>query len=220
MVAEKVSVASALKVSVWYGELKEQTMKRFHVRVRSTADLLMHKFSTEASAALSGTVKKLKSGPPDPAEEAEQSAYRLEPDDGEERGQLCLPSEHFFQSMVLAASSFQVKGQGKKTYKDPVKGNVILEPEYVGLTDASDARLYDYKLDIRPARIRTARINRCRPLLKVWVAEFDIVVTDDTAVPSEVINAILVSAGQTKGVGDYRPRFGRFMVERFEEVTA
>lgn len=195
-------------------------MKRFHIRVRSTASLLMHKFSAQASANLSATVKKVQSGPPEPSEEAEQSAYRLDPNAGEERGQLCLLGEHFFQSMVLTASTFQVKGQGKKTYKDPVKGNVFVEPDYIGLTDVSDTKLYSYEIDTRQARVRTARVNRSRPLLKVWVAEFDIVVTDDNAVPTEVINAILVSAGQTKGVGDYRPRFGRFMVERFEEVTA
>lgn len=180
----------------------------------------MHKFSTEASAELGATVKKRKSGPPVPSEEAEQGAYRLDQKDGEPKGQLCLPGEHFFQSMVLAASGFQVQGQGKKTYKDPVKGNVFVEPEFIGLTDGQGKAMFDYAIDTRPARIKAARVNRSRPLLKEWVAEFDLVVTDDNAVPPAVINAILVSAGQAKGVGDYRPRFGRFMVERCEEAKA
>lgn len=194
-------------------------MMRLHVRIRGVASLLMHKFSTQASADLAATVKKRKSGPPDPKEEAESGAYRLDPKDGEKQGQLCLPGEHFFQSMVLAASSFQVQGQGKRTYKDPVKGNVFVEPEYIGLTNKDGEGLYTYEIDSRPARIKTAKINRRRPILKEWVAEFDIVVTDEEAVPIVVINSILVSAGQTKGVGDYRPRFGRFMVERFGEVN-
>jgi len=202
-------------------------MKRFHVKVRSAASLLMHKFSTAASAELAGNVKKVKSGPPDPKEEAENSAYRLDVKDGDpevivcgaKRGQLCLPGEHFFQSMVLAASGFQVKGQGKKTYKDAVKGNVYVEPEYIGLTGVDGKALYDYAIDCRPARIKQARISRNRPKLNEWVAEFDIVVTDDGSVSSEVMNAILVSSGQVKGVGDYRPRFGRFIVEQFTEVT-
>lgn len=194
-------------------------MKRFHVRVRGTTSLLMHKFSNQASAEVSATVKKRKSGPPDPKDEAEQGAYRLDPKNGEARGQLCLPGEHFFQSMVLAASGFQVQGQGKKTYKDAVKGHIYIEPDYIGLIDTGGKGLYDYEIDTRPARVKTGRINRSRPLLKHWVAEFNIVVTDEEAVPSSVINAILVSAGQTKGVGDYRPRFGRFMVEEFKEVN-
>lgn len=194
-------------------------MKRFHVRICGTAPLLMHKFSDESSADLASAVKKRKSGPPDPIEEAEQGAYRLDTKDGDAKGQLCLPGEHFFQSMVLAASGFQVQGQGKKTYKDLVKGNVFVEPEYIGLTDASGNSLYSYEIDSRPARIKAARINRRRPLLKQWVAEFDVVVTDDASVPAVVLNSILVSAGQTKGVGDYRPRFGRFMVEQFKEVN-
>jgi hypothetical protein len=176
----------------------------------------MHKFSTQASADLTTIVKKKKSGPPNPAEEAEQGAYRLDPGDGK-KGQLCLPGEHFFQSMVAAASGFQVQGQGKKTYKDPVKGNVFIEPEYIGLTDRVGRAIYDYNIDSRPARIKNARINRNRPLIQEWMAEFDLI-TDEEIVPGAVINSILISAGQTKGVGDYRPRFGRFMVIQFKEV--
>jgi hypothetical protein len=193
-------------------------MKRFHVKIQGVAPLLMHKFSVEASAEISATVKKRKSGPPDPRDEAERGAYRLDPADGEKKGQLCLPGEHFYQSMICAASGYQVQGQGKKTYKDPLKGNTFVEPEYIGLVNLGGVKLFEYKLDIRPVRIKAARINRSRPLIEEWVAEFDIVVTDEDAVPPAVLHAILVSAGQTKGVGDYRPRFGRFMVVKFEEV--
>jgi hypothetical protein len=195
-------------------------MKRFKVKVQGAGALLMHKYPVPATTEDAGnSVKPVKTGPPKPEDEAEAGAWRLDPNAGEEKGQLCLHGEHFFQSMVLAASGFQVKGQGKKTYKDAVKGIVFVEPEYIGLTDNAGKALFTYAIDIRPARIKAARINRCRPLLKEWAAEFDIVVTDEKAVPKDVINAILVLAGQTKGVGDYRPRFGRFIVERFEEVT-
>jgi hypothetical protein len=179
----------------------------------------MHKFGTEAIAGLAATVKKRKTGPPDPKVEAEAGAYRLDAMDGEAKGQLCLPGEHFFQGMVLAASGFQVQGQGKKTYKDAVKGNIYVEPDFCGLTDGNGTKLYDYEVDSRPARIKAARINRSRPRIPQWVAEFDIIVTDDDAVPTPVVNGILISAGQTKGVGDYRPRFGRYIIERFEEVV-
>jgi hypothetical protein len=179
----------------------------------------MHKFSAQASADMAGPVKKTKSGPPKPADEAEGNAYRLDPKQGEQKGQLCLPGEHFFQSMVLAASGFQVQGQGKKTYKDAVKGNLFVEPEFIGLTNGAGKSLFDYVIDSRPARIKQARVLRSRPLLSDWAAEFDVVVTDDDAVPMAVVNSILITCSQTKGVGDYRPRFGRFMVERFEEVT-
>jgi hypothetical protein len=32
-----------------------------------------------------------------------------------------------------------------------------------------------------------------------------------------VLNSILVKAGESVGIGDYRPRFGRFIVTRFEK---
>lgn len=192
-------------------------MKKFLVRVKGVAPLLMHKFSVSASAGLSATVKKRKSGPPDPAVEAEESAYRLDLVEKGGKGQLCLPAEHFLQSMIAVSGMFQIQGQGKKSYRDNIKGNILVEPDFIGLSNGQ-GKLYDYKIDVRPVRIKAARINRARPLLSDgWIAEFTIIVSDPNAVPTEVLNAILVSAGQTKGVGDYRPRFGRFMVEIFEE---
>lgn len=194
-------------------------MKRIHVKVRSTCPLLMHKFSTQASAQLAATVKKSKSGPPDPKEEAESGAYRLDPTDGEKQGQLCLPGEHFFQAMVMAAGGFQVQGKGKKTYRDAIKGNVYVEPDFMGLNTVAGNKLYNYTIDSRPARIKQARIIRNRPRLDEWVTEFDLITTDEDTVSPAVLNSILVNAGQTKGVGDYRPRFGRFLVEEFKEVA-
>lgn len=209
-------------------------MRRIHVAVNSACAVLMHKFGAAATLELEGKVKKTKTGPPPPRLEAEEAAYRLDPknsdpvwDDklpdesyrGKPKGQLALPGEHFFQTLVRTATGFQIKGKGKKTYKDAVKGNVYVEPDYIGLTDPETGKpLHDYEIDSRPVRIQAARIARCRPIIKAWRAEFDVVIVDEDSLPEEVLNAILVKAGQATGVGDYRPRYGRFIVERFEQV--
>jgi len=189
------------------------------VRIQGSAPLLMHKFSMEATAELEGTVKSRKTGPPPPDVEAEQGAYRLDPVNGDRKGQLCVPGEHVYQTMVKAASSFQVKGQGKKTFKDPVKGGVDVSPEYSGLTNSDTGeKLYNYVIDKRPARIGTSRVLRARPRLESWAVEFKLSVLDERILPADVLNAILVRAGQHNGIGDYRPRFGKFMVTKFEIV--
>jgi hypothetical protein len=186
------------------------------VKIQGSAPLLMHKFSMEATAELEGTVKSRKTGPPAPEVEAEQSAYRLDPANGDKKGQLCVPGEHIYQTMVKAASSFQVKGQGKKTFKDPVKGGVDVSPEYSGITSLKGEKLYDYAIDKRPARIGTSRVLRARPRLEEWSVEFKLSVLDERILPVEVLQSILVRAGQHNGIGDYRPRFGKFIVTRFE----
>ncbi|MBI2644709.1 hypothetical protein HYW94_00845 [Candidatus Uhrbacteria bacterium] len=186
------------------------------VKIQGSAPLLMHKFSMEATAELEGTVKSRKTGPPLPEVEAEQGAYRLDPANGDKKGQLCVPGEHVYQTMVKAASSFQVKGQGKKTFKDPVKGGVGVFPEYSGITNLKGEKLYDYAIDKRPARIGTARVLRARPRLEEWCTEFTLSVLDERILPVEVLQSILVRAGQHNGIGDYRPRFGKFIVTKFD----
>lgn len=194
-------------------------MNTIHVVLKNAPDcaLLMHKFSAQAGADLASRVKKRTSGPPDPADEAESGAYRLPAEEGQEKGQLCLPGEHFYQCLVRMSSGFQIRGQGKKTYKDPVKGGLLISPENVPLTDHKGVALFNYAIDSRPVVIK-GRVMRHRPRLAEWRAEFTLTVLDDDDIPLDVLSNILTDAGTKKGVGDYRPRFGRFIVEEFKPV--
>lgn len=195
-------------------------MYKIKVTVEGTGKgLLMHKFGIEATASVEREVKKAKPARPGPAEEAEQGAYRIETTDGN-KGQLCLPAEHFLGAMIKAGSSQQVKGKGKKTYKASMQGNVEIQPEYIGLTDDTSTPLSEYIVDSRPVRIKATggRVIRHRPHLKAWRAMFEIVVMDD-GVPLEVVQAILAEAGQSSCVGDYRPRFGQFRIVSFDKES-
>jgi hypothetical protein len=131
------------------------------------------------------------------------------------------PATHFEAAMVKAAVNFKITGKGRKTYRDLFKAAVFVTPEEIQLghkvpdeldTDA-DKSLY---LDVRPCIVNRARIVRIRPAFKAgWEAEFTIEVLDDQIAP-ELVQDVLTLAGKTCGVGDYRPRFGRFNVVRFE----
>lgn len=210
-------------------------MRTFKIRVRGVKPLLMHRFGLATQTDLESKTKKRSTGAPPAAEEAEEGAYRLTPQTGDPvwngngpqamqgktMGQLCLPSEHFFQSMATAASNFKVQGQGKKTYKEATRGNLEVCPDYIGLIDPeSGDKLFYYEVDSRPVRIQSSRVMRRRPILTKWAAEFEITVFDPQELPDEVLQHILEKAGQAKGVGDYRPRFGQFTIERFELVKA
>lgn len=166
--------------------------------------LLMHKFGTQAEADAVSNTKKSGKHIPTAEDEAEAGAYRME------SGELYQPAEHIYQAMCRAASDFQVKGKGKKTYKGVVTGNVVVTPECI------PHGIKTYDIDARPARIQRARIMRRRPLLKKWALNFGIQVIDEDLLPKEVLSAVLTKAGVSVGIGDYRPRFGRFIVTQFE----
>lgn len=181
--------------------------------------LMMHKFGVAAQIEVGNKVRQAGSANKVvPEVEAEQGAYRLEPKEGEAKGQLCLPAEHFLGAMTGAASSFQQKGRGKKTYKDNFKGAVEVRPDYLGLTDDQGKPVCDYAIDSRPVRVQKGRIIRHRPFFKPgWRTEFEIEVMDDT-IPLEVVQAVLEEAGRSKCVGDYRPRFGQFRIVSLDKA--
>jgi len=166
--------------------------------------LLMHRFPEVTMAGLVNPVKPSGKVKQTAEDEAEFAAYRLE------NGDLCQPAEHIYTALTKASGDFQVQGRGKKTYRDVVKGLVVIEPELISHKQTA------YRIDARPARIQRARIMRHRPHLATWQLAFKMTVLDSDLMPLEVLNAILVKAGQAVGIGDYRPRFGRFVVTRFD----
>lgn len=195
-------------------------MYTIHVQVEGTGrGLLMHKFSVKASTESEAKVKKVSRNHGTPESEAEDVAYRLDRVNGQDKGQLCLPAEHFLGAVVKAGSSLQIKGRGKKTYKGAFQGQLDVLPDYIGLT-SNNSQLFDFNIDSRPVKIKATqgRIVRHRPhILAGWRAEFDIQVADDE-IPLEVIQAAVEEAGRSCCVGDYRPRFGQFRIVSFEKA--
>lgn len=134
--------------------------------------------------------------------------------------QIYQPSSHIEGCMLKAASQFKVTGRRGKSYKDLFAANVIVSPDKIlhgvempdELDDDADKQLY---LDVRPVIVQRARVIRLRPTFKPgWKLDFEIQVTDDQ-LPSEILNDVIVLAGKTVGIGDFRPKFGRFIVSEF-----
>ncbi|HUT62171.1 MAG TPA: hypothetical protein VNA25_30395 [Phycisphaerae bacterium] len=103
------------------------------------------------------------------------------------------------------------------TYKDSVKGALLVSPEpIIPLLTPEGKPVTEYEIDGRPARIQRARVMRHRPHIREWRLDFELLILEEETLPAAVANAILVKAGQTVGIGDYRPRFGRFTVTKWE----
>lgn len=67
-------------------------------------------------------------------------------------------------------------------------------------------------VDARPVKVSTARLIRYRPKFDNWSARFDITFNSEQINRSELID-VMNDAGSLIGLGDFRPRFGKFEVE-------
>lgn len=71
--------------------------------------------------------------------------------------------------------------------------------------------------DTRLVRIGQARVMRTRPFFKEWHAEFNLIYSEP--VESDHIIRAVKHAGLMVGVGDFRPRFGRFEITAINGVA-
>lgn len=189
-------------------------MYTVNVSVEGVAPLMQHRFPLPNFENMSKG-GKVKTGEKDYTQEWREYFYTTP------EGEIYQPATHFDGAMVKAAANYKIQGSRGRTYKDLFKGNVFTSPEFIlhgikipeNLDTDADKCLY---LDLRPVVIQRARIVRIRPCFKPgWKLDFSIEVLDDQ-VPANVLNEVLSMAGRTIGIGDFRPRFGRFMVVRFD----
>lgn len=89
--------------------------------------------------------------------------------------------------------------------------------EYEGPRDReglwNDPRFRDY----RGVVVGKSKVMRTRPRFRNWSVRFSFVVGDDSLNRKD-IELALTTAGQLVGLGDYRPRYGTFVVNEFEQV--
>lgn len=66
--------------------------------------------------------------------------------------------------------------------------------------------------DVRSVKVHGARLMRYRPIFTKWSCYAEIAF-DEESINREQVLKCLEDGGQYCGVGDYRPKFGRFSVE-------
>ena len=138
-------------------------------------------------------------------EEAKNGLYT------DEKKRPYLPSMHIEQSLVKGGSAFQIRGQGKKTYKGDMLASIMVLPERIPISPP------DWSVDIAAVKIQGKQTFRARPLFKKgWKAKFEVQITNPDLQPSAVKD-ILQHVGVHVGIGDYRPRYGQFEITKWEE---
>lgn len=122
-------------------------------------------------------------------------------------GEPCIPGE-----MIEAVL---VNGAKKEKRGPAAKAGIIVEAnaplQYKGPRKPSD--LWDderFRLRV-PVRVGTSKIIRTRPRFNDWCVDLEIRFLPSLLNERE-IRSFLVTAGEQIGIGDWRPRFGRFSV--------
>lgn len=178
-------------------------MKEVEVKIEGVSPLLMHRFSEEKKEDKS----KVVTGAGDYSNDAEMALYKL-PD-----GTIYTPATHIEGALMKAASNFQIVGKGKKTYKDLAKSALFVTPD--AIAHLQPVWVEDKRAVVVPST--RGRVVRSRPRFDAWSLKFTIKILDKQF-PKEVVKQILDYAGNNVGIGDFRPRFGRFMVTEFKEL--
>jgi len=168
---------------------------------------LFHRWSCEAVAEKAKAPKNSASKKTD---NLESYVYR------NEAGELCVPGE-YLRMAVLGASKFRQDPRSpRKSALDLFKAGVVPVTELaslgVGMKD------WDY-LDRRRVRVQQNGVTRERPAMRAgWSVTIQLQVLTPEYIDEAVLSDVLTNAGRLVGIGDFRPTFGRFRVEKFKRL--
>jgi len=129
----------------------------------------------------------------------------------DDKGKVIVPAEMLEASLLSGAKKKRRGAKFKAAVLVPESARLI----YDGPKNIEKLGRDSQFVDIRNVTIQRNTIMRTRPVFKTWQAEF-MIMFDSTLVNKNEVEEALNDAGQQCGIGDYRPRYGRFMVESFD----
>jgi len=110
----------------------------------------------------------------------------------------------------------EFKADKRRTMKEILKATIFVRPDYAIVNDGVKEPDFIHEAQVVNPNTKGRNI-RYRPAFKEgWTARFQIDIDDPEVVPAERLKEILEFAGRRVGVGDWRPRYGRFLVAEFK----
>lgn len=169
------------------------------VTVEGAADILFHRWNTEAVDEKARAAKGSKAKKTD---DIESYVYR------NDKGEICLPGEYFRMAIIGAAKYRQDPRSPRKSAMDLYKAGIVALTPLASL----GSKDWDY-LDTRRVMIQRNGVNRTRPAMKAgWQATFDLMCNLPEYIDKNSLREVIEQAGRLIGVGDFRPTYGRFGV--------
>lgn len=165
--------------------------------------IIFHRWSCEDVANKSAAKKGSKEKKSD---NVEAFIYR------DSDGHICLPGEYLRMAMVYAAKFKQDPRSPRKSAFDLFKAGIIPLTEQAKINGGT--KNWDF-IDQRRVVIQRSSITRMRPaFLKGWNAEIDLMVNTPEYIDFQFFSEVLSMAGRLIGVGDFRPTYGRFDIQK------
>lgn len=194
-------------------------MYKINASIVGSASLLQHAFGAQGMEDLQQAAKR-QSGTPDYSLEWLGTMYTQD-------GYLVQPAVHIEGALLRASTNFKVKGRAGKSWRDAFQAYCYVSPDMlIHLRDGQPVPAPGPELSlngnpylsvsIMRVKVQRAAVARSRLLIAAgWQLDFTIEVIDDQLRPN-VVETVLKEAGRAYGIGDYRPRYGRFNVTHFE----
>src|SRR3990167_1172174 len=182
-------------------------MKTVSIEIRGITSLLIHRFGEEAEQ--SQKTRRIETKRRDPRTEATKNAY-IAKDGSFYFNAFAIPS-----AMGSAGANHKATGT-RKTLRFVVPSAVQVASDTITIMNGSGPAK-TFEVDSRPVTIPATkgRIMRHRPRFDQWGAKFDLLINDDL-LSTEMAQQLLTEAGQSIGIGDFRPEkrgpFGRFRI--------
>ena len=172
------------------------------VTVEGTEPILLHRWDTEA---VNAKAKAKKGSSEKKSDNVESYVYRTD------KGEICLPGINFKAAICEAARYVQDPRSPRKSARDLFRAGIRVR----GNASFGKAT-WDY-LDTRKVNVQRNAIARTRPAFAPgWRLTFTIEVNSPEYIDANLLHEVVARAGRFCGLGDFRPDFGVFRVDRFE----
>lgn len=187
-------------------------MIRFSIDITGTTPLLMH--NSRLANPLDPVVKSIKkvTSKTKKTDEDHEEIARLE-----HAGSLYIdevvgpyiPGGNIERALLDAA---RVSRQGKTIERGVFIETNINPIAYKGPRTTDGLWADENFRHMASVKVQRARTMRCRPVFRDWKTSAEGIL-DPSIIDFEALSDICTTAGQIIGLGDWRPRFGRFVAE-------
>lgn len=174
-----------------------------NVTVKGVADLLFNRWNCEEVDRKQASAKGSKERK---ADNPELRVFR------NDKGELALPGEYLRMAIVSASKRLKDPASPRASAQGLFKAGIVVTTNLATL----GCKEWDYE-DRRRAVVQRNGINRVRPAMKEgWKATFQIQVIAPEYIDETMLREAVDRAGRFCGLGDFRPTFGRFIVQAWE----
>jgi len=140
--------------------------------------------------------------------------------DGEDN--VFIPGENIHECLKDGSKYWgqKIPGEGNKTYTDIISSAVVVENIDLGMKKDDDRIIpFGKMVNGNPSKGKKSgcKVYKIRPLLMPWGGSF-ILHSFDARMSISILKTVISYAGTFRGLGDWRPTYGRFELINIKEV--